>query len=284
MPIEGKTKRPARIGDGISRFICKDDVTAGDGRRHEVIKGKGELVASTVAATSALLKSCGFPLAIMEQDSANSYLAYDCQMIPLEVVGRLESFGSYAKRFPHHPVGFKFKKVKTELFLKTKGKVWTTPHATTYGLECDDPYLLPTEDLKKVRLFLPNVDFKRNEYFLELDYDGVFPFPPEVLDTLLATTGRVTRVLGYACNLLYGRLIDVKLEFGFLNGEVVIAEAPSFEEWRLVVNDEHLDKEPFRRGASLSETLRVFNLAADFASHLPQVQDKVAKWWKKKNA
>ena len=101
---EGKTKKihwsPNCDSDKVI-VVSKDDITAGDGAKHDVIPDKGKLANETTCNVFRLLKACGLPVAFVEQDSAASFVAPFCEMFPYEVVVRREAHGSYLKRNPH---------------------------------------------------------------------------------------------------------------------------------------------------------------------------------------
>src|SRR5262249_39133601 len=100
---EGKTKTIHRIvgSPDLVALVSKDDITAGDGAKHDVIDGKGALANRTTCNVFRLLKACGLPIAFEEQDSATSFVGPQCAMLPYEVVTRREAHGSYLKRNPH---------------------------------------------------------------------------------------------------------------------------------------------------------------------------------------
>ena len=136
---EGKTKtdssgrRPARPGRA---YVAKDDITAGDGAKHDIIPDKGRLATTTTCNVFRLLKACGLPVAFEEQDSATSFIAPGCHMLPYEVVVRREAHGSYLKRNPHFAKGQLFPQLIVEFFLKTKDRNWKGK-----PLVCDDPLM-----------------------------------------------------------------------------------------------------------------------------------------------
>ena len=104
---EGKTKKIHLIksGSDLVTVIAKDDITAGDGAKHDIIPDKGRLATATTSNVFRLLKACGLPVAFVEQDSATSFVAPKCEMLPYEVVVRREAHGSYLKRNPHFAKG-----------------------------------------------------------------------------------------------------------------------------------------------------------------------------------
>src|SRR5882724_6977130 len=106
---EGKTKKIFRIvGSDLVEVVAKDDITAGDGAKHDIIPDKGRLATATTSNVFRLLKACGLPVAFGEQDSAISFTAPKCDMLPYELVVRREAHGSYLKRNPHLAKGHLF--------------------------------------------------------------------------------------------------------------------------------------------------------------------------------
>ena len=122
---EGKTKKIYRINGSsdLVSVIAKDDITAGDGAKHDIIPDKGRLANATTCNVFRLLKACGLPVAFEEQDSPTSFIAPPCTMLPYEVVVRREAHGSYLKRNPHFTKGQLFPKLIVEFFLKTRTRI-----------------------------------------------------------------------------------------------------------------------------------------------------------------
>ena len=81
---EGKTKKIYRRDDGSDQVtvISKDDITAGDGAKHDVIPEKSRLANLTTCNVFRLLKASGIPVAFEEQDSPTSFIAPNCTMLP----------------------------------------------------------------------------------------------------------------------------------------------------------------------------------------------------------
>ena len=121
---EGKTKilLAAKQNAGKVLIVSKDDITAGDGAKHDLIEGKAALSTRTTCNVFRLLKACGVPVAFEEQVDARTFLAPRCRMLPYEVVVRREAHGSYLKRMPGLAKGHLFPKLLVEFFLKTNGK------------------------------------------------------------------------------------------------------------------------------------------------------------------
>src|ERR1700693_5510681 len=160
---EGKTKRIYEVqgGSGLVTVISKDDITAGDGAKHDIIPDKGKYANATTCNVFRLLKASGLPVAFEEQTGPNSFLAPLCTMLPYEVVVRREAHGSYLKRNPHFAKGQLFPKLVVEFFLKTKDKNWKGK-----SLICDDPLMLYAKADSKIRLFNPAKPIHGQEPFL----------------------------------------------------------------------------------------------------------------------
>ena len=149
---EGKTKKVYEIkGSDLVSVISKDDITAGDGAKHDIIKDKSRLANQTTSNVFRLLKACGLPVAFIEQDSATSFVAPKCNMLPYEVVVRREAHGSYLKRSPHFAKGQLFPRLIVEFFLKTKDRDWKGK-----PLLADDPLMLHKEGASQIELYIPS--------------------------------------------------------------------------------------------------------------------------------
>ena len=135
---EGKTKKIHLLdgGSGLVRVLAKDDITAGDGAKHDIIPDKGRLATATTCNVFRLLKACGLPVAFVEQDGPTSFVAPECSMLPYEVVVRREAHGSYLKRNPQLAKGQLFPQLIVEFYLKTKDKNWKGK-----PLVADDPFM-----------------------------------------------------------------------------------------------------------------------------------------------
>ncbi len=272
---EGKTKRIYEA-EGIAGFCIvesKDDITAGDGKRHDVVAGKGALVNAVACNIFQFLKKLGEHVAFAGQVSDIRFLAPLCEMIPLEVVVRAKRHGSYCKRFPLFAEGSALPQTIVELYLKTSGKKWRE-----YDLPCDDPLMGKGSEKGLLGLYHPGK--ASGECFLELSADEVVTKQPDS-DNLLFGIKR--RALAYFSFLreefslqgetLYTRgpdLADLKMEFGFHTGELFLADVISPDEWRLVDNKGyHLDKEPYRRGAPIDYILPTYGRVAEITNRFP---------------
>jgi len=275
---EGKTKRIHRI-DGVPDLVAivsKDDITAGDGARRDIIPDKGRLANATTCNVFRLLKACGLPLAFEEQDSATSFLAPPCAMLPYEVVIRREAHGSYLKRMPHLAKGQLFPRLIVEFFLKTKDRNWKGK-----PLPCDDPLMLHDDGEAQIRLFDPAKPLHGQQPFLVLATSEVFGREDE--GTFFAEIRRIARqaflILEKAWQLEGGALVDLKVEFGFdPKGRLLLADVIDNDSWRVIESGAYIDKQVYRDGAALEEVAARYRRVADITSRFHLPRQRIILW------
>lgn len=214
---EGKAKiiyEGSEPGTFIQYF--KDDMTAGNGAKHEVVAGKGVLNNRISAHLMTRLESIGIPTHFMRSINMREQMVRQLEMIPLEIVVRNIAAGSLAKR-----LGIK------------EGTVLPRPIVEFY--------------LKKDELNDPMVSEDHIIAFNWLD--------PYELEEIVALSWRVNDYLNGLFSGIGLRLVDFKLEYGRLWGEqgelyLVLADEISPDNCRLwdVVTNEKLDKDRFRQG------------------------------------
>lgn len=116
---EGKTKIIWTTDHrGVVDIQSKDDITAGDGERHDIIAGKARLATTTTCNCFKLLAKHGIPTHFIDQTDETTFRAHQLQMIPIECVARRIATGSYLKRNPETAEGTVFKQLVLEFFLK----------------------------------------------------------------------------------------------------------------------------------------------------------------------
>src|ERR1700761_9756766 len=76
----------------------KDDATAGNGARHEIIDGKGVLNNRISEYIFSRLNTLGIPTHFIRRINMREQLIKEVEIIPLEVVGRNVAAGSMSKR------------------------------------------------------------------------------------------------------------------------------------------------------------------------------------------
>ncbi|PLV56264.1 phosphoribosylaminoimidazolesuccinocarboxamide synthase [Thermotoga sp. SG1] len=98
MHYEGKTKI-VRITEDHALIEFKDDITAGDGLKHDVMINKGSICAETTAILMDYLSKKGIRTHLIEYVPPRTLKAIPLKMFPLEVVVRLKKAGSFVKRY-----------------------------------------------------------------------------------------------------------------------------------------------------------------------------------------
>lgn len=269
---EGKTKKVSAVSGepGLAWIHHKIDITAGDGKKHDRIRGKDVHCNTTNAAVFGLLNACGLPTAFVKKVSKTSFVAHRCTMLPYEVVVRREGVGSWSERNPHRPKNELFPRLVVEVYLKTKDRKWKR-----YELVCDDPYLLYDRGLKLVHLYdahrpieAPFLTLREDEVFSQRDESMLLP---QVHD--LARMGFL--ILEAAWRSEGGRLIDIKFEFGINPaGHLVFADDVTNDSWRVMIGSEDVSKQRYREGENLVTVKGLYKRVADITSRfqLPSCQ------------
>ena len=275
---EGKTKKVFKIKDGsdLVAVISKDDITAGDGAKHDIIPDKGRLANATTSNVFRLLKTCGLPVGFVEQDSETSFVAPNCEMLPYEVVTRREAHGSYLKRNPHFAKGQLFPQLIVEFYLKTKDKNWKGK-----PLVADDPFMQFTDDAKQIKLFNPAKPLQGQEPFLVLPVSEVFSRDGEA--KLFPEMRRIARqtflVLEKAWQLEGGRLVDLKVEFGYdSKGTLLLADVIDNDSWRVLEDGSYIDKQVYRDGGALDDVAAKYRRVADITGHFQVPRQRIILW------
>lgn len=260
---KGKIIRPQSDNPNEVIVIMKNDLTAGNGERHDVLVGKGALCNEVTCNVFKLLqKKQHIPLAWIEQYGADSFTAIRCDMIPLEVVVRLEAAGSYLKRNPAAEAGDRFSEPLVEFYLKT-----TNQRFGALELPCDDPLLVHDYHNDQWVIHDPNT----------MAYIGVLGQAEasllEILtqyeDKLIDIAHGTGVILEAAWARLDCRLQDFKVECGFgPDGQLLLADSIDCDSWRLVWQGKQLSKQPYRNGAPLAEVLMLYQKAAQLSKEL----------------
>jgi len=275
---EGKTKRIHQVTGkpGLVTVLSKDDITAGDGAKHDVIPEKGRLANQTTCNVFRLLKACGLPVGFEEQDSDVSFVAPECVMLPYEVVVRREAHGSYLKRNPHIAKGQLFPRLIVELYLKTKNKDWKGKR-----LACDDPLMRHAKETAQIQLFNPAKPLAGQEPFLLLQEQEVFAREDEA--KLFPQMRRIARhaflVLEKAWQLEGGTLVDLKVELGFdQEGRLLLADVIDNDSWRVLENGSYIDKQVYRDGGALDEVAAKYRLVSEITNRFRLPRQRIILW------
>ena len=275
---EGKTKKIHLVkgSSELAAVVAKDDITAGDGAKHDIIPDKGRLATATTCNVFRLLKACGLPVAFVEQDSAISFTAPKCQMLPYEVVVRREAHGSYLKRNPHLAKGQLFPQALVEFYLKTKDKNWKGK-----PLISDDPLMQFAEDAKQIQLFNPAKPLPGQEPFLVLSASEVFGSDEEwkIFPEMRRIARQAFLVLEKAWQLEGGRLVDLKVEFGFdAKGTLLLADVIDNDSWRVIEGGAYIDKQVYRDGGALDDVAAKYRHVAEVTGRFHLPRQRIILW------
>ena len=275
---EGKTKKIYRRDDGsdLVTVISKDDITAGDGAKHDVIPEKSRLANLTTCNVFRLLKSSGIPVAFEEQDSPTSFIAPNCAMLPYEVVVRREAHGSYLKRHPHLSKGLLFPQLIVEFYLKTKDKDWKGK-----PLVSDDPLMLYKEGAAEIPLYNPAKPLPGQEPFLTLPTSDVFSHAEEwkIFPEMRRIARHAFLVLEKAWQLEGGTLVDLKVEFGHdAKQRLLLADVIDNDSWRVIEDGSYIDKQVYRDGGALDDVAAKYRRVADITSRFRLPRQRIILW------
>lgn len=199
----------------------KDQATMLNGARKETISGKGRLNNLISSFIFEKLNEAGIATHFIKRLSETEQANQRVEIIPLEVVLRNYTAGSFSKRFGVEE-GLKIETPIVEFYYKKD--------------ELDDPFI-NDEHVK----------------FLNIATEEQIVF-------LKAETRRINELLSAWFEQIGLRLIDFKLEFGFdKNGKIILADEFSPDNCRLWdAEGHHMDKDVFRRNlGSLTDVYEV---------------------------
>ena len=209
---EGKAKKVYTTDDPQQLIVSyKDDATAFNGLKKGTIAGKGVINNKMSNLLMARLEKEGIPTHLVEELSERETLVKKVSIVPLEVIVRNISAGSFAKRYGVEE-GIVFDEPTFELSYKNDDlgdPLMSEDHALALKLAT-------AEELALIRRYALTVDKLMQEVWAEC---GV-------------------------------TLVDFKLEFGRLaDGTIVLADEISPDTCRLWDSETHekLDKDRFRR-------------------------------------
>ncbi len=275
---EGKTKiiSEAAGEPGMVLVASKDDITAGDGAKHDLICGKAALATRTTCNVFRLLKECGIPVAFGLQTDTTTFLAPLCAMLPYEVVVRREAHGSYLKRMPGLAKGHLFPKLLTEIFLKTSGRAWKD-----HALLCDDPLMERAEASGMIALYEPSKPIHGQKPFLVLREDEVFgrPDEAELFPEILKLARRAFLALEKSWQIAGRSLVDFKVEFGLASdGSLLLADVIDNDSWRVLEDGAYIDKQAYRDGGGLDDVAEKYRRVAGITDSFRLPAQQIVIW------
>ena len=209
---EGKAKKVyATTDENLCIVSYKDDATAFNGLKKGTIAGKGVVNNRMTNMLMQILEKAGVPTHFVEELSDRDTVVKKVKIVPLEVIIRNVSAGSFAKRYGVEE-GIVFDEPTIEFSYKNDDlgdPLINSYHALAL-------HLATKEEIETIKKYAFKVNEVLKAYFLHL---GV-------------------------------KLIDFKLEFGRLpDGTIVLADEISPDTCRFwdAKTNEQLDKDRFRR-------------------------------------
>ena len=209
---EGKAKKVFKTDDENLYIVdYKDDATAFNGEKKGTIAGKGVINNIMSNHMFQLLEKQGVPTHFVEQLSERETVVKKVSIVPLEVIIRNISAGSFAKRYGVNE-GIVFEQPTIEFSYKND--------------DLGDPLI---NDYHAMALKLATAD---------------------EIETIKKMAFKVNEVMKAYFGTLNVTLVDFKLEFGkTTDGTIILADEISPDTCRLWDKDtgEKLDKDRFRR-------------------------------------
>ncbi len=208
---EGKAKKVFTTEDPDTLIVSyKDDATAFDGQKKGTIVGKGAINNRMTNHIFKLLEAEGVPTHLIEELNDRETAVKKVEIVPLEVIIRNFSAGSFAKKMGMEE-GIQLKQPILEFSYKND--------------DLHDPFI--------------------NRYYalaLELATE-------EEIDAISKYAFKVNEVMRKYFASLGIELIDFKIEFGRFHGQIILADEVSPDTCRLWDKETHekLDKDRFRR-------------------------------------
>ena len=208
---EGKPKKVFATEDPDVLIVdYKDDATAFNGLKKGTIVGKGAINNRMTNHIFKILETKGVPTHYIEELSDRETAVKKVEIVPLEVIIRNFSAGSFAKKMGMEE-GIKFKQPTLEFSYKNDdlGDPFINKY---YALALD---LATEEEINAIEKYAFIVNDVMREYFDSLGIE----------------------------------LIDFKIEFGRYHGQIILADEVSPDTCRLWDKETHekLDKDRFRR-------------------------------------
>ena len=208
---EGKAKKVFATEDPDVLIVdYKDDATAFNGLKKGTIVGKGAINNRMTNHIFKILETKGVPTHYIEELSDRETAVKKVEIVPLEVIIRNFSAGSFAKKMGMEE-GIKFKQPTLEFSYKNDdlGDPFINKY---YALALD---LATEEEINAIEKYACIVNDVMREYFDSLGIE----------------------------------LIDFKIEFGRYHGQIILADEVSPDTCRLWDKETHekLDKDRFRR-------------------------------------
>jgi len=221
----GKAKSVYRTGrEGVVLIEFRDDITAFDGGKKDILERKGCFNASVSAYLFRLLEEHGIPTHFMDLVEDRLMRVRALTMIPLEVIVRNVAAGSMSRNYP-----------------------------IAEGTPLNPPVIV-----------IDYKDDSRHDPMLNDDLIVALKIlTPEELTRVKDIALQVNSVLVRFFSSLGITLVDFKLEFGRADGEIMLGDEISMDSMRLWDNrtGESLDKDVYR--FSKGDVMEVYRRVAE---------------------
>jgi|SRR3989344_4553941 len=233
---EGKTKIIRAIPDTADVYITsKDDITAGDGEKRDLLTNKGILSTETTSNCFKLLNISGIPTHFIERVDNTTFRARNMEMIPIELVARRIATGSYLKRNPEILEGEIFNSLMLEFFIKDDLN--------------HDPMVI--YDFVGRRALFYQASKPMKEGFMGETFLSNLWERSAVVEDLTRMTSKVFEILEIAWEAQNVTLVDLKIECGWdrETEELLVADVIDNDSWRIwpVGDKSHMrDKQVYR--------------------------------------
>jgi len=240
---QGKTKTVS-VGpqNDQVKIENRDIITAGDGTKQDVVKGKGFYVNETTHDCFLLLRKNRIRNHYVRRVDTRTFIAWLLNMIFLEIVIRRIAKGSYLARHPNTLEGTIFDPPKVELHFKNDAlgdpiALWIEEKGVFELYKSHQPLSLDTyiRDLKPSELFTPD-----GHVFGRAEVDQLYNLGTEVFLILENAFGKLD------CTLL-----DLKIECGWdPSGRITVGDDFGPDCWRLEERSgggQALDKDEYRQ-------------------------------------
>ena len=257
---EGKTKIIIDAGDGTVLIRSKDDITAGDGAKHDVIDGKAASSTTTTCNIFQLLNGHGVPTHFLEQLDAVTFRARRVEMIPLELVARRIATGSFLDRNADIADGTVFADLVFEVFEKDDAN---HDPLLQFDFAGDALRRLVPNTRAAIQLGVHAGDLISEEPLSHSRYATV---TSELLEQLRELTLRTFEMVEQAWAAVGGTYFDFKIECGFdhENGTLLVADVIDSDSGRLRFGAKDVSKQAYRDGSqSLPDIKKNFDEVAE---------------------
>ena len=276
---EGKTKRILQLADSkdLVTLVAKDDITAGDGAKHDVIPDKGRLATATTCNVFRLLKACGIPVAFEEQNSPTSFIAPGLHDAALRGGGPPRSARLVPQAQSAHRQGPAVPEAARRVLSQDQGQELEGQAARRrrsadafHGRRRADPAVQPGEAAASARS--RSWSCRRPTCSAANDEWKIFPEMRRIARHAFLALEKAWQLEG-------GTLVDLKVEFGYdTKGRLLLADVIDNDSWRVVENGAYIDKQVYRDGGALDDVAEKYRRVAEITGRFQLPRQRIILW------